>query len=484
MKRELFIDGRWVAPLEGGYRNVIDPATNEITGATAIATMPDLEKAVQAAHKAFPVWAGMMPDSRAVILHRAASLIDERVDHIAALLTREQGKPLPDSRKEILFGAEVLRYYAEEGRRMGGTLRPSIRPDIRCIVTGAPVGVVAAIVPWNYPVDLYAWKIAPALAAGCTMVVKPPPETPLAIAAVLECLVDAGLPPGVLNDIPGDGPTIGAALAAHPRISLISATASVPAGQAIMRAAAGNLKRVALELGGQCPFIVLDDANIEEAAAAAARRSFSNMGQICIAVNRIFVSHKVHDRFMEALVSITSGIAPRPGMESGAVYGPAMNDSVRVRTQKHVDDAVYLGARLLCGGHNLTGSEYGNGFFYSPAVLDDVPVDALAMTQESFGPVAAVRSFETDAEALRLANMLPFGLAAYVYGQDLDRAWALADQIEAGGIGINVNDVSELQAPFGGWKMSGFGRELGVEGLETYRESRHVRMKVRPRTTF
>lgn len=478
--RPLFIGGQWVAPQGGTYRPVIDPATGQAIGRTAIADGVDVERAVAAAHAAFPAWSRAMPDTRAAIMRRAADLIEQRVDHIATALTREQGKPVPDSRKEILFGAEVLRYYAEEGRRMGGTLRPSVRPDIRSIVSSGPVGVVAAIVPWNYPVDLYAWKIAPALAAGCTMVVKPPPETPFAIAAVIDCLTEAGLPAGVLNDIPGDGPDVGAALSAHPGISLISATASVPAGQAIMRAAAGNLKRVALELGGQCPFVVLDDADIEDAAAAAARRSFSNMGQICIAVNRILVARSVQDRFVEALVAITSAIRPGPGIEPGVTYGPVMNDSVRERADLHVRDAVDRGARLLCGGHALHDGVPEGGFYYSPAVLTDVPADALAMTHETFGPVAAIHAFDTDAQALSLANALPFGLAAYVYSRDLERAWGLADHIEAGGIGINVNDVSELQAPFGGWKMSGHGRELGPEGLALYRESRHIRMRVRP----
>ncbi|WP_041249439.1 aldehyde dehydrogenase family protein [Gluconacetobacter diazotrophicus] len=480
MTRLLFINGTWVDAVRGKRRTIRDPATGADVGVTALATAEDVPRAVVAALRAQSGWGGTEPDRRARILHRAADLITERVDRIAEILTREQGKPVADSRKEILFGVEVLHYYAEEARRLGGTIRPSVRPDLRSLVTDAPVGVVAAIVPWNYPVDLYVWKIAPALAAGCAMVVKPPPETPLAIAEIVHCLSDAGLPPGVLNDIPGDGPDVGAALAAHPDIRLISATASVPAGQSIMRQAAGNLKRVALELGGQCPLLVLDDADIEEAATAAVRRSFSNMGQICIAVNRILVARPVLDRFRAAMVEATQAIRLGHGMAPGTLYGPVLAEPVRARAAQHIEDALHRGGRLLCGGTIPEQDGLDAGYFFQPAVLDGVPDDALVMTQETFGPVAAIRSFDTIAEAIEVANALPFGLAAYIYGRDLERAWAVADRIEAGGIGINVNDVSELQAPFGGWKMSGFGRELGPEGLATYRETKHVRMRVRP----
>jgi acyl-CoA reductase-like NAD-dependent aldehyde dehydrogenase len=343
------------------------------------------------------------------------------------------------------------------------------------------VGVVGGIIPWNYPVDLYAWKVAPVLAAGCTLVAKPPHETPLAIGMVVQCFVDAGLPNGVLNDIPGTGPEVGAALAEHPGISMITATASIPAGQSIMRAASGNLKRLSLELGGQCPFVVLDDADPEEAAAAAARRSFSNMGQICIAVNRILVSRGIHKRFVEALVAETRKIRLGHGVKPGVLYGPVLNESVRERVSRHVADAVDRGGRLLVGGSVPHGDDLDAGYFFEPALVDNVPDVALALTQETFGPLAAIRPVTDDAEALRVANALPFGLAAYIYAGDLERAWSLAEQIEAGAVGVNVNDTSELQAPFGGWKMSGIGRELGREGIEAFRETKHIKMRVRRR---
>jgi len=255
----------------------------------------------------------------------------------------------------------------------------------------------------------------------------------------------------------------------------------VPAGQSIMRAAAGTLKRLSLELGGQCPFIVLDDADPQEAAAAAARRSFSNMGQICIAVNRILVSRGIHARFVEALAEETRRIRLGHGVEPGVLYGPVLNESVRSRVSRHLDDALGRGGRLIAGGGRPDGDAYDRGFFFQPTVVDDVPDGALALTEETFGPLAAVRPVADDREALAVANALPFGLAAYVYSGDLERAWSLAERIEAGAVGVNVNDTSELQAPFGGWKMSGIGRELGREGIEAFRESKHIKMRVRDR---
>src|SRR3984957_5875234 len=360
-ERELFIDGVWRQSVARRRLEIKDPATGELVGTTALADGSDVDAAVKAAARAFPLWAHTHPDERAKILKRAADLIEERLAAIADLLTREQGKPIPDAEKEIRFGVEVIRYYAEEGRRVGGSLRPSSRRDIRSLVVSSPIGIVGAITPWNYPVDIYAWKIGPALAAGCTMVVKPPHETPLAIGMIAQCFADAGLPPGVLNDLPGSGPEAGAALAAHPGVRMITATASVAAGQAMMRAGADTMKRLTLELGGQCPFVVLDDADIAEAAAAAARRSFSNMGQICIAVNRILVADAVHDAFVEALVAENRGIRLGHGVDPGVQYGPVLHEGVRGRVKNHVDDAVLRGGRLLAGGSAPKDAVYDKG---------------------------------------------------------------------------------------------------------------------------
>lgn len=478
-ERNLFIDGAWRPSISGQRLEIKDPATGEAVGTTALADGADVEIAVEAARRAFPLWAGTHADERGRILKRAADLIEQRVPAIADLLTREQGKPIPDSEKEIRFGVEVIRYYAEEGRRIGGSLRPSSRLDIRSLVVSSPIGVIGAITPWNYPVDIYAWKIGPALAAGCTMVVKPPHETPLAIAMIVQCFADAGLPPGVLNDLPGTGPQAGAALVAHPGVGMITATASVAAGQSMMRAGADNMKRLTLELGGQCPFVVLDDADIAEAASAAARRSFSNMGQICIAVNRILVADRVHDAFVEALVAETRKIRLGHGVDAGVQYGPVLHEGVRTRARAHADDAVRRGGILLAGGSAPKDAVYGRGFFFEPTLIDDAPDASLIMTKESYGPVAGIRRVRDDADALAVANRLPFGLAAYVYSRDLERAWTFAERLESGAVGVNINDTTELQAPFGGWKLSGVGRELGPEGLMAFRESKHIKIRLR-----
>ncbi len=480
-ERELFIDGRWTPARNGGRLQIHDPATGESIGSSAIGAAADIDAAVLAAKRALPGWAATHPGARAKILHGAADMIEARVGEIADLLTREQGKPLPDSEKEIRFGVEVIRYYAEEGRRIEGALRPSSRADIRSLVVSSPVGVVGAITPWNYPVDLYAWKVGPALAAGCAIVVKPPHETPLAVGLVARCFAEAGLPAGVLNDVPGTGPVAGAALAAHPDVRMMTATASVAAGQSMMRAAADTMKRLTLELGGQCPFVVLDDADVAEAAAAAARRAFSNMGQICIAVNRILVAAPLHDAFVEAMAAEAEKIRLGHGVTPGVLYGPVLHEGVRARTRAHLDDALRHGGRLIAGGDAPKGEAFDRGFFFRPTVVDGADDAALVMTQESYGPIAAVRKVRDDVEALAVANVLPFGLAAYVFSGDLERAWGFAERLQCGAVGVNVNDTTELQAPFGGWKLSGVGRELGREGLAAYRESKHIKLRVRPR---
>jgi acyl-CoA reductase-like NAD-dependent aldehyde dehydrogenase len=480
--RELLIDGRWVASAGGVRRDVLDPATGEVVGSSAIADVADVESAVAAAVRARPGWEAVHPDERARILLRGADLVQRHVDEIADLLTREQGKPLDGSAKEILFGVEVLRYYAEQGRRTEGAVRQSSRSDIRSLVVRSPVGVVAAIVPWNYPVDLYCWKVAPALAAGCPVVVKPPEETPLAIGRVAELLVEAGLPAGVLADIPGPGATVGAALSRHPDVALVTATASTATGRAIMRAAADDIKRVSLELGGHSPFVVLEDSDVEAAAKAAARRSFSNMGQICIAVNRIVVAEPRHAEFVEALRASVGEMRIGHGVDAGIEYGPCLNEAVRTRAAEHIADATGRGGRVVVGGGPLTGSGYDTGAFFAPTVVDDVPAGARILEEETFGPVVGVQAARTDAELLAIANASPYGLAAYVYGEDLERAWSFAERLEAGAVGVNVNDTTELQAPFGGWKLSGLGQELGPEGLGVYQRTKHLKLRLRDRT--
>ncbi len=481
LQTSLFYDGQWRQPAREAWFVIDDPATGKRIGRTALAGIDDVDRAVAAAQAARAAWEATHASERAALLHRAADLIESRRAEIARILTAEQGKPLPDSAKEIGFGIQVLRFYAEEGRRIGGSLRPAATHGIKNIVSYHPVGVAAGIVPWNYPVDLYCWKVGPALAAGCPIIIKPPHETPFAIAKVVECFAEAGLPAGVLANLPGTGPEVGAALARHPGIAMISATASIRAGQDIARNAAGNLKRLSLELGGHAPFIVLPDADIEAAASAALRRSFSNMGQICISVNRILVHRAVHRRFLDALAAETEAIVLGHGLAAGVAYGPVLNQSVVTRVTRHVADALAKGGRLVAGGRVPVIGGLEGGHFFRPTLIDDAPLDSLPMTEETFGPLAAVRAFDTLDDMMSMANALHFGLAAYIYTEDLELGWSIADKLEFGTVGLNVNDTSELQAPFGGWKLSGFGRELGREGLEAYLEPKFLKMRVRDR---
>ena len=478
MDRGFFIDGEWCKIKGCDVFEIMNPANGQRIGSTSLGTAETIDRAVDIANLVFPNFSKMSANERADILLKAADNIELVADNMAELLTKEQGKPKSDNLKEIIFGAEVLRYYAGEAVRVYGSIRPASSSNIRNLVNYHPVGVAGAIVPWNYPIDLYCWKIGPAIAAGCPIIVKSPHETPLAIKMLVDCIHSAGLPKGCLADIPGLGPIAGDALARHPKIRILSATASIAAGQSITRASAGNLKRLCLELGGHAPFIVMPDADLKEAAIAAHRRSFSNMGQICITVNRILVHKSCHKEFVSILEELTTNTIIGDGLDKEIAYGPVLNSSVSDRVKNQIKDALSKGGNLISGGFKPTEQHLINGNFFRPTLIDNAPLDSMPMTDESYGPLAAIASFETENEMLEMANGLEYGLAAYIYGADLERVWLLAEQLDFGAVGINVNDTSELQAPFGGWKMSGVGRELGPEGLMSYLEPKHLKMKL------
>jgi acyl-CoA reductase-like NAD-dependent aldehyde dehydrogenase len=475
-RAELFVDGEWRASASGRELEIRDPASGELVGTTTLGSRADAVAALEAAQRAFRPWAELAADERAAILRRAAELIRERIWEIARVLTLEQGKPLRDAHKEIAFGAEVIEYYAEEATRLQPEERPATSPAVRSLVLRQPIGVVAAIVPWNYPVDLLTWKIGPALAAGCSVVAKPPSKTPLAIARVVGCFADAGLPRGVLNLVTGPREEVGEELVANPISRAVKITASTATGRRVMELASRHIKRLTLELGGQTPLIVLGDADLEQVLPAAVRRSYSNMGQVCIGVNRILVDRSIAADFVEGFAERARSLRLGHGLDPDVEYGPLFDGATRERTERHVADARGRGATVVVGGRPPDGDRFARGFFYEPTLVTGATPEMLVMREETFGPVAAVATVRSDDEAIELANASTYGLAAYVFGADVERCLRIAERLEAGGVGVNINDVTELHAPFGGWKESGLGRELGPEGLESCLELKHVRI--------
>jgi succinate-semialdehyde dehydrogenase/glutarate-semialdehyde dehydrogenase len=473
---QMLIGGMWMEGFSGERALIHNPATGEPVAEVPIGGREEARMALEAAQRAFPEWASTSAETRAALLHQAAALMRERVEELSRWLTLEQGKPIRDSRKEILMAAEVFDYYAEEGKRIFGEWIPTGSQHIRSWVIRQPIGVAAVIAPWNYPVELLAWKIAPALAAGCTVVAKPASAAPIAASEMIRALHDAGLPPGTINLVLGPGRTVGAELVENPISRKIAFTGETETGRWIMEKAAHHIKRVSLELGGQSPMIVCRDADLEKAVAAAVRRAFSNMGQICISVNRIYVAEEIAEVFIKKFVERTRSLRIGNGLDPDVELGPMFSEEVRQKTRDHIADAVSKGARVLYGGHEPDGEEFARGYFFLPTVLVDVDHSMRVMREETFGPVAPIMRFRTIDEAIALANDSPYGLAAYVFTRDLTTAFYVAERLEAGGVGVNINDVAELQAPFGGWKESGLGRELGRWGLESYLELKHIRL--------
>ena len=470
----MLINGEEVASLSGKVEIIYNPANQEPVAEVSVGSRQDAKIALEAAKQAFPLWSKTSSQERARVLHAAADLVRERADGIAQLLTKEQGKPLKNAKMEVMSSADVLDYYAEEGKRNYGEW--IVSPHSRSIVIRQPVGVAALITPWNFPVDLLAWKVAPCLAAGCTFVAKPPSKAPLAATEFVRAVCDAGLPPGSANVVHGPGSEVGAELVENPISRKIAFTGETKTGRWIMAHAAAHIKRVSLELGGQSPFIVCEDTDLQAAAAAAAQRAFSNMGQICISVNRIYVAEEVAEQFTEELVKRAERLKIGNGLEADVDLGPMFSWAQREKTKEHVADALTKGAELLSGGREPEGEAYEKGFFFLPTILDEADHSMRVMREETFGPVAPIMKFKTIAEAIALANDTEYGLAAYVFTNDLKTALRVAEGLEAGGIGINVNNVVDLQAPFGGWKESGLGRELGHYGLEAYLETKHIRL--------
>jgi succinate-semialdehyde dehydrogenase/glutarate-semialdehyde dehydrogenase len=475
---KLLIDGQWLDSSEGKYIEVENPATEQIFDRVPAASAADVDSAVKAAHGAFKGWASLSCEKRGDYLHRAADLAAERADEIASLMTREQGKPWGESKGEVLKGAEILHYYAEEGKRVYGRVVPGFDAATTSYVLYEPVGVSAAISPWNYPIELVGWKVGGALAAGCTMVVKPPSETPLSPLAFVKCLADAGVPKGVVNVVFGRGNSVGTSLIRHPLVKKVAFTGSTEVGREVAKLCADQMKKVSLELGGQCPLIVSRTCNLKEAVKGAVRRSFRNMGQICIAINRIYVQEKIYDAFLGAFVEGTSKLTIGNGaLKPDADLGPMANRAGVEKTIRHIEDAVRKGARVACGGKRPEGREYEKGHFFMPTILTGVNHEMLVMHEETFGPVVGVMPYSTVEQVIEWANSTDYGLASYVYTGDLDEVDAFSRGLESGNVAFNNPDAGVINAPYGGYKQSGSGYEHGPEGLEHYLRAKHVRVR-------
>ncbi len=468
-KEQCLIGGEWVGAPSLEVRN---PATGALIARVPNLGAAETREAIEASARAFPAWSGMLAKERAARLRRWYELQIAHRDDLALLMTSEQGKPLAEARAEVDYAASFTEFFAEEAKRIYGEIIPTHRKSARIIVIKQPVGVVGAITPWNFPLAMITRKIAPALAAGCTVVAKPALETPLSALALAELAVRAGLPAGVLNVLTGDAASIGGELTSNPLVRMITFTGSTEVGKLLMRQAAGTVKKLSLELGGNAPFIVFDDAELDAAVAGALASKYRNSGQTCVCANRILVQVVIYDAFVARLATEVSKLKVGEGTEPGVTQGPLINDAAVAKVEAHVKDAIAHGARVVLGGkrHALGGT------FYEPTVLADVTIAMQLAQEETFGPVAPLFRFYDEAEAIAIANGTPFGLAAYVYTRDLARAWRVAEALEYGIVGVNEGIISTELAPFGGVKQSGLGREGSHHGIEEFVELKYILM--------
>jgi succinate-semialdehyde dehydrogenase / glutarate-semialdehyde dehydrogenase len=454
---------------------VTNPANQDVIGYAPVADAGLVDEAVRLAAEAFPKWSTTPAPERSSRLVAIASWVRDNRDHLATVLTLEQGKPLSEARSEVDAAAQAFDYYAAEAVRVYGEVIPTGSTTLRSLVLRQPIGVVAAITAWNYPLGLMAWKIAPALAAGCTVVAKPAEETPLAALDLVNGANAAGLPPGVLNSVNGPGATVGALLASHPKVAKISFTGGTATGKRLLEIAAKDVKRVTLELGGHSPMIVSADAPLEKAVADGVKRSFRNAGQLCNSVNRIFVEQSVADEFVDKFVATASKLVVGAGLEDPDV-GPLANERGRARVEEHVDDARRRGAEVLIGGGRPEDPAFSRGFYYLPTVV--VGGDGLSMLcEETFGPVAPIVVVEDLDEAIERANSLEYGLVCYLYTRDLRTGLLGAERLEFGTVNVNNVGGGEVAFPYSGWKQSGLGTELSHQGLEDFLNTKHVRIE-------
>jgi succinate-semialdehyde dehydrogenase / glutarate-semialdehyde dehydrogenase len=468
IRTDNFIDGKWVPAASGNRFAVTDPATGNVIAQVADGSGADARAATDAAARAFPAWRDSLPKERAAVLHRWHALILEHADPLGRLISLEQGKPLAEGRGEVMYGASYVAWFADEATRIYGDIIPQQQRGKRMSAVKEPVGIVAAITPWNFPLAMIARKIAPALAAGCTVVAKPAEDTPLTAMALVLLAHEAGVPAGVLNLISASRENTAEAAKDwldDSRVRKITFTGSTPVGKHLARESAATLKKLSLELGGNAPFIVFEDADLDAAVAGLMAAKFRNGGQTCISPNRVYVHASVYDRFAELLTQRVAALKVAPATKADAQIGPMINARAVEKIERHVNDAVERGARILTGGKRLT--ELGPNY-YAPTVLADATPEMQLNSEETFGPVAPLFRFDDEEAAIRAANDTPFGLAAYFYSQDLRRIERVSQQLEAGLVGINEGTLSSEAAPFGGVKESGYGREGSKYGLDDY----------------
>ena len=473
----MFIDGEWVGASDGGYFGVVNPSTEEVFAKVSSCGPADVDRAVQAAYRAFREWSESSLNDRRSLLHKVADIVEKRAEEIARYLTMEQGKPIKQALNEVLNAAYALRYFTEEIFRVYGQVIPLPDKDHDSIVIWQPVGVVASITPWNYPVQLLSWKIGAALAAGCTIVAKPSSYTPISPIKFVECFAEAGVPRGVINIVTGSGKDVGEALVSHPLVRKVTFTGSTEVGRRIMALASRGLKRLTLELGNQTPMIVFADADLDLAVKGAVRRSFRNMGQICNSINRIYVQKSIYAEFVEKFVEETKKLKIGDPFDPSTDLGPMSNKEALSKVIDHVNDAVSKGAKVLCGGKRPEGELFLKGYWYEPTILVNVNHEMKVMREETFGPVVGVMPFESTDHAIEWANQTEYGLVAYVYTNSLKLARDVAQRLEFGSVGVNNVDVTSVEAPYPAWKQSGLGHDLGRSGLMQYLEPKHIKIR-------
>ena len=470
LRSQCHIDGQWLDADSGARVAIVNPASGASVGSVPAMGTAETRRAIDAAARAFPAWAQRTAKDRGAVLRRWHDLMITHQDDLATLMTAEQGKPLAEARAEVIYAAAFIEWFAEEGKRIYGEVIPPFRSDVRMLALRQPVGVAAAITPWNFPAAMITRKAGPALAAGCSFICKPAPQTPFSALAMAELAVRAGMPAGVFNVITGDAEAIGGTLTASPVVRALSFTGSTAVGKKLMAQCAATVKKVSLELGGNAPFIVFDDADLDAAVVGAIASKYRNTGQTCVCANRFYVQEGVYDEFADKLVEAVRKLRVGDGLKGPTEQGPLIDARALAKVESHVADALAKGAAVATGGrrHQLGGN------FYEPTVLRNVTSDMRVAREETFGPVAPLFRFKAEVDAVRMANDTEFGLAAYFYTRDLARSWRVQEALEYGIVGVNTGVISTESAPFGGVKESGIGREGSHHGIDEYTEIKYV----------